>query len=121
MEIDIFLRKELLEKLESKLEEYGNVSKQFIIQYTFFEKENNKWIMKNFLDIGKEKLKKICLKICDDATNIIVYAHNPNFGIMKIDKKLDMKNKSTPNRIYACDLYDEFVACHYYGKCYTSK
>lgn len=80
-----------------------------------------RWVMKNFLDIGNETLKKIYLTIShNNMTKIAIYAKNPKFGILRIDKKLDMRNKSVFDRIYACDLYLDFKPLHYYGKCYTS-
>lgn len=111
---------ELLELLNEKIKYYKYASQQFTIQYTYFEKENDKWVMKNLLDIGDEVVKKIYLFInSDEITNINVYGYNKNYSVLNIRKKLDMTNKSTPSKIYACDLFNNFVARHYLGKCYT--
>ena len=111
----------LLSLMEDKIKGYTLVSQNFLIQYTYFEFENGKWLMKNFLDIGNEKLKNIHLYLDCDHTNISVYGQNPKYGILNIKNKLDMRNKSKPGKIYACDLYDNFEPLHYCGKCYTSK
>ena len=110
---------ELMCMLKAKLKKYNEVAQLFIIQYTYFELENENWIMKTFLDIGKETLDKIYLSISDDNTYIFVYSHNSNYGVLKIKHKLDMLNKSGPFKIYACDLYYDFEPQHYIGKCYT--
>lgn len=111
----------LLELIEGKIEGYTWVAQNFLIQYTYFEFINNQWVMKNFLDIGNESVKNIYLKISPrDATNITVFGKNPKYSILQIKRKLDMRNKSKFNKIYACDLYKDFEPEHYEGKCYTS-
>jgi hypothetical protein len=52
-------------------------------------------------------------------TNFCVYGQNPKYGILHIRDKLDMRNKSDPSRIYACDLYIKFQPEHFVGRCYT--
>lgn len=112
---------ELLTMLENKMEGYPIVSKLFMIQYTYFELVNDKWVMKTFLDVGNETVKNIYLKISSrNTTNIAVYSKNPKFGFLLIKDLLDMRNMSVPGKIYACDLYEDFEPEHYEGKCYTS-
>lgn len=133
------LMRGLLLMLEAKLEGHTIVAQNFIIQYTYFEfefaevikceEEDNDWaddqqaglwVMKTFLDIGSETLTHIYLSVSsNNNTRIAVYGRNPNFGVLKINKKLDMRNRSVYNKIYACDLYTDFEPLHYYGKCYT--
>lgn len=79
----------------------------------------NKWVMKTFLDVGDEFIDKINLMENHNNTKIVVYSCNPKFGILRIDKKLDMRKKSYQTTIFACDLFDDFKPCHYIGKCYT--
>lgn len=120
MDIKNETKKFLLAMLNEKLKMYSTIAQQFIVQYTYFEKENNMWVMKNFLDIGNEKLKYVDLKLNqDEITDIKIYSHNPKYGILPITQKLDMRNKSTPDKIYACDLYDIFIPWDYTGSCNT--
>ncbi|XWV24533.1 putative ORFan [Tupanvirus deep ocean] len=112
---------ELVGILEEKMEGFNLIGQLFMIQYSYFEKEKDKWMYKNFLDIGPETIKDIYLDINDDdATSIFVYGQNKKYGVLHINKKLDMRNKSQPNKIYACDLYIDFEPEHYIGKCYTA-
>lgn len=133
-DIPLHIVKKLVDTIEKKLIGHSDVAQNFIIQYTYFELEYDTygemidwnvdctyeyWTMKSFLDIGYEKLKVIQLTISDTNTKISVYATNPKYGILHIIHKLDMRKKSTPNVIYACDLYKNFIPKNYYGKCYT--
>jgi hypothetical protein len=120
-QIPITIVAELLAILDKKLEGHTIISKLFIIQYTYFEFEHNKWVMKTFLDIGKETIKDIYLDISScDVTNINIYAKHPGYIKLQIKNKLDMRNKSIPGKIYACDLYEDFEPEHYIGKCFTA-
>ena len=119
MEIDNNLIEKLLDLLEDKLEGYTLLAQNFIIQYGYFELENNHWLFKTFLDIGNESIKNIYLQIDEKITNFKVFAQNPKFGVLHITKKMDMINKSRPEKIYACDLYQDFEPEHYVGKCCT--
>lgn len=117
------LMRHLLIMLEEKLSGCTAVAQNFIIQYTYFEFDfnDNCWVMKTFLDIGPETIRYCSLSISNtNKTKIMVHGKNPKYGILHIDRKLDMRNKSVPNIIYACDLYTDFEPLHYYGKCYTS-
>lgn len=114
------LMKELMDMLEKKLKNQKEIVQLFIIQYTYFELNNDIWTMKTFLDIGNETLKYIFLVISpNNKTYINVYGKNSNFGVLKIRHLLDMRRKSQYGLIYACDLYYDFVPEHYSGKCYT--
>ena len=83
------------------------------------DKHNGRWVIKTFLDIGPETLSSVYLTVNQHNTRISVYSKNPKYGILRIANKLDMRCKSAPNIIYACDLYADFVPRHYHGKCYT--
>ncbi len=114
------LMKELTTILKGKLKKYKEVAQLFIIQYTYFEKEEDGWVMKTFLDIANERLENIYLSISqNNTTHISVYGKNPKFGVLKIKHLLDMRLKSKPDLIYACDLYYDFTPEHFWGKCYT--
>jgi hypothetical protein len=116
------LMRHLLIMLETETDNHTFVSQYFIIQYTYFEFniDSNIWVMKTFLDIGPETIRYCNLSISTvNTTKILIYGKNPKFGILTIDKKLDMRGKSQPNKIYACDLYIDFEPLHYYGTCYT--
>jgi hypothetical protein len=118
-EIPLELISDLVAMLEERLERYTIASQLFIIQYSFFEYANDKWVLKNFLDVGDETLNNIYLNI-GNVTNFSVYGQNPNYGVLHIRRKLDMRNKSIPGKIYACDLYINFQPEHFIGRCYTS-
>ena len=77
------------------------------------------WVMKTFLDIGPETLKYISLSVSPYTTKISVHGKNPKSDVLRINRKLDMRNKSILNKIYACDLYTDFKPLHYHGKCFT--
>lgn len=119
-QIPVDIMADLLIMLKSKMEGYDDIAKLFLIQYTYFKLKDGVWKMKTFLDIGNEKLRDIYLNISDDYTNIHVYSSNPKFDVLRIKKKLDMRNQSKPDKIYACDLYQDFYPEHYVGKCYTT-
>lgn len=110
----------LLDMLETKMEGYDDVSKLFLIQYTYFKLKNGSWKMKTFLDICHETIKDIYLNINEENTRIYVYSSNAKIDILRIKKKLDMRKQSKPGKIYACDLYQDFCPEHYVGKCYTA-
>ena len=119
--IPLELISELVALLDARMKGYTVDAQLFIIQYSYFEKINNKWILKNFLDIGNEIVKYIYLDVTDDeATNFFVYGQNPKFGTLHIHEKLDMRNKSNSDIIYACDLYIDFEPEHYVGRCHTA-
>ena len=128
MDIPNELATELLSILEGHIKDLDEISQYFIIQYTYFEKESDKWIMKNLLDVGNEQLSQINICISDNGeTSIWVYAENPRYDILKIKDRLDTRNKSIstkdwrcPTKIYAPDLYTNFEPQHYYGKCKTA-
>lgn len=111
----------LMGMIEPELKKYNEVAQLFIIQYTYFEFIMDKWSMKTFLDIGEETLQNINLFISKNgSTFVTVYSQNPKFGVLKIKNLLDMRDRSRPGLIYACDLYYHFEPQHFYGKCYTS-
>ncbi len=120
--IPVDLIKQLVTILETRMDKYDDIGKLFLIQYSFFENINGIWTLKNFLDIGNEEVSVVNLDIDDDRcfTNFVVYAENPNFDILRINRLLDMRNKSEPTKIYACDLYIDFVPADFIGECYTS-
>lgn len=122
-QIPLELISELVAMLEERIEGYTITSQLFFIQYSYFEKQQNgKWILKNFLDIGDETIKNIFLQISDNnKTNFVVHGENSKFGVLHINKILDMRNKSIIDKIYACDLYIDFKPQHFVGKCYTKK
>ena len=121
-QIPIALITHLVSILDKKMDRYDDVAKLFIIQYSYFELINGEWILKNFLDIGDETISEVNLDINDDRLNtrFTVYAQNPKYPELQITRLMDMRNKSTPDKIYACDLYIDFKPEHYIGKCYTS-
>lgn len=120
-QIPLDLISKLVTILEEKMEGYNIICQLFIIQYSYFEFKDDMWIYKNFLDIGNETVSNIYLNISDyDVTNFFVYGQNHKYDVLHIRKKLDMRNKSIPNKIYACDLYVNFEPEHYVGKCYTA-
>lgn len=111
----------LLNTITSKISNHTPTNKNFIIQYSYFEFINNEWILKTFLDVGDETLDKIHLKISSrDFTNIYVNSVNPGYGKLRITNKLDMRDKSNLQKIYVCDLYDNFEPLHYEGICSTA-
>lgn len=115
------LIKQLTNMLDEKLNIYdNNVAKLFYIQYAFFEKMCGEWTLYTLLDVGPETLSDIHLTLNEYGyTNFYVYSTNPNYDILHICNKLDMRRKSTRDKIYACDLYQDFEPRDYSGKCYT--
>lgn len=120
-QIPIELISELVALLDARMKGYTIDAQLFMIQYSYFEKVNDKWILKNFLDIGSEIVTYIYLDITDNGiTDFFVHGQNPKFGTLHIHDKLDMRNKSTANLIYASDLYIDFEPEHYVGRCHTT-
>lgn len=120
--IPLNLITQLVALLEIQMEKHDDIGKLFLIQYSFFEKINDQWILKNFLDIGDEIVSIINLDINEESytTNFVVYSENPNYNTLRINQLLDMRNRSEPDKIYACDLYIDFEPIDFVGECYTS-
>lgn len=111
----------LVSIMEKKMENFDVAGKFFMIQYSFFIYDDDKWIFKNLLDIGNETITKIDLEINqENNTNFTIYANNIAYPPLQITRLLDTRNKSRNTVIFAPDLYLDFEPKHYIGKCYTN-
>ena len=116
---------ELLYYLQSIIDEkttnMTNISKHFVIQTSYFVKINDQWLLKNIFDIGNESVKIINLKINHfGETHIKVYSSNYKYPPLIVNQRIDPRYRSVPDKIYACDLYDEmFLPLDFHGKCFT--
>jgi hypothetical protein len=117
--ISLDVLSQLVKTLTEKLDKYDDVGKIFMIQYSYFEKIDGQWIFKTFLDVGKETINQIDLKVTNYTSILVSSKITPAYGFLHINDVLDMRGRSTPKEIYACDLCLNFEPKHYVGRCYT--
>lgn len=96
-------------------------NKFFLIQHTVFERDifdKTRWYMNCTLDTKNEGIYSVDVEFAD-TTNVKISSWKDCFDTFVHDKCFSSPGLSTPTKIYACDLYDNFVPRHYEGCCYT--
>lgn len=75
--------------------------------------------MNCILDTRDEGIYDVNVMFTDDSTNVEFDSYKGCYDHFVHDKLVCNLNQSIPTKIYACDLYDNFIPRHYTGSCHT--
>ena len=116
------INQELKEDLKEIIDSRGEcrANKDFLIQYSIFEFNGDEWYMNCTLAKCKnEGIYDIDVEYTNNETTVIFKSWKGNYDDFTHAHCEDHCDSSTPNRVYACDVYDDFEPKNFVGECYT--
>ncbi|XWV24671.1 putative ORFan [Tupanvirus deep ocean] len=118
---------EILNHIKTQLVEIINdladdneANRNFLIQYTVFEDHgDNEWYMNCILsECCDEGVYDVNVEYSQES-NIVFDSHKGNYDDFCHTLFEDERGNSSEDKIYACDLFDNFEPRHYKGTCCT--